>query len=210
MYHDARSATHRLVRLTAPGRCESANAIGDRASISTTSPASTLRRTSSRATCGNAGITPEVCPTGQGRLLGVEATENLVDQLARLSLFADLADPQLQALAHMFSEEVFAEGQRVLRQDVSGTGFYVIMDGDAKVVIDGEERARLTRGDFFGEISILTGAEPTADVVATSVLRCLVIADTELKPFLLKQPSVMYRLLQVEAGRSRAANLWTR
>ena len=124
----------------------------------------------------------------------MEATENLVDQLARLSLFADLTDPQLQALAHMFSEEVFAEGQRVLRQDVSGTGFYVIMDGDAKVVIDGEERARLTRGDFFGEISILTGAAPTADVIATSVLRCLVIADTELKPFLHKQPSVMYRM----------------
>jgi CRP/FNR family transcriptional regulator, cyclic AMP receptor protein len=140
----------------------------------------------------------------------VEATENLVDQLARLSLFADLTDPQLQALAHMFSEEVFAEGQRVLRQDVSGTGFYVIMDGDAKVVIDGEERARLTRGDFFGEISILTGAEPTADVVATSVLRCLVIADTELKPFLHKQPSVMYRMLQVEARRLRAANVWNR
>jgi CRP-like cAMP-binding protein len=110
----------------------------------------------------------------------------------------------------MFSEEVFAEGQRVLRQDVSGTGFYVIMDGDAKVVIDGEERARLTRGDFFGEISILTGAEPTADVVATSVLRCLVIADTELKAFLLKQPSVMYRMLQVEARRLRAANVWKR
>ena len=74
----------------------------------------------------------------------VEAsTGSYVEALARLSLFADLPHPQLEALAHSFGEEVFAEGQRVIRQDVTGGGFYVILDGDAKVVIDGEERARL-------------------------------------------------------------------
>ena len=80
-----------------------------------------------------------------------------VDTLARLSLFADLPYPQLEALAHSFGEEVYPEGQRVIRQDVTGGGFYVILDGEAKVVVDGNERARLGRGDFFGEISILTG-----------------------------------------------------
>jgi CRP/FNR family cyclic AMP-dependent transcriptional regulator len=133
---------------------------------------------------------------------------SFVDALARLSLFADLSHPQLEVLAQSFAEEVFAEGQRVVRQDVSGGGFYVILDGEAKVVIDGEERSRLTRGDFFGEISLLTGEEPTADVIATSLLRCVIIPDNELKTFLLKQPSVMYRMLQIEARRLRAANIW--
>ena len=136
------------------------------------------------------------------------STANYVEALARLSLFADLPHPQLEALAHSFGEEVFAEGQRVMRQDVTGGGFYVILDGEAKVVIDGQERARLSRGDFFGEISILTDAAPTADVIAASVLRCLVIPDNELKAFLLKQPSVTYRMLQIEARRLRAANVW--
>ena len=131
-----------------------------------------------------------------------------VDTLARLSLFADLPYPQLEALAHSFGEEVYAEGQRVIRQDVTGGGFYVILDGEAKIIIDGTERARLTRGDFFGEISILTDEPPVADVVATSLLRCLIIADNELKAFLLKQPSVTYRMLQIEARRLRAANDW--
>ena len=139
----------------------------------------------------------------------VEApTASYVEALARLSLFADLSHPQLEALAHSFDEEVFAEGQRVIRQDVTGGGFYVVLDGEAKVVIDGRERARLTRGDFFGEISILTDGPPTADVIATSLLRCLIIPDNELKAFLLKQPSVMYRMLQIEARRLRAANDW--
>ncbi len=136
-------------------------------------------------------------------------TANYVEALARLSLFADLPHPQLESLAHSFAEEVFAEGQRVIRQDVTGGGFYVIVDGGAKVVIDGQERARLTQGDFFGELSILTDEPPAADVIATSLLRCLIIPDNELKAFLLKQPSVMYRMLQVEARRLRAANVWT-
>ena len=84
----------------------------------------------------------------------------------------------------------------------------MILDGEARVVIDGQERARLTRGDFFGEISILTEEPPTADVIALSLLRCMIIPDNELKPFLLKQPSVMYRMLQIEARRLRAANVW--
>lgn len=146
------------------------------------------------------------------RQLGFPAVEaptaSYVDTLSRLSLFADLSHPQLEALAHSFGEEVFAEGQRVIRQDVTGGGFYVILEGEAKVVIDGQERARLTRGDFFGEISILTGEPPTADVIAVSLLRCLIIPDNELKAFLVKQPSVMYRMLQVETRRLRAANVW--
>lgn len=136
------------------------------------------------------------------------STASYVEALARLSLFADLSHPQLEALAHSFEEEVFGEGQRVIRQDVTGGGFYVILEGEAKVVIDGTERARLGRGDFFGEMSILTDAPPTADVVATSLLRCLIIPDNELKEFLLKQPTVMYRMLQIEARRLRAANVW--
>jgi CRP-like cAMP-binding protein len=139
----------------------------------------------------------------------VEAsTDSYVEALARLSLFADLSHPQVEALAHSFDEEVFAEGQRVIRQDVTGGGFYVILDGEAKVVIDGQERARLHRGDFFGELSLLTDEPPAADVIATSLLRCLIIPDHELKAFLLKQPSVMYRMLQIEARRLRAANVW--
>jgi CRP-like cAMP-binding protein len=139
----------------------------------------------------------------------VEAsTARYVEALARLSLFADLPHPQLEALALSFGEEVFAEGQRVIRQNVTGGGFYVILEGEAKVVIDGQERARLSRGDFFGEISILTDEPPTADVIAASVLRCLIIPDNELKAFLLKQPSVAYRMLQIEVRRLRAANVW--
>jgi CRP-like cAMP-binding protein len=135
-------------------------------------------------------------------------TATVVATLAQLSLFADLSGPQLEEVAHSVGEEMFSEGQRVLRQGMSGGRFFVILEGEARILIDGIERASLGRGDFFGEIAALTGDEPTADVVAATLLRCLVIPGVELEGFLLEHPRVMFRMLQAEARRVRAANEW--
>lgn len=133
-------------------------------------------------------------------------TRTVVEALAQLTLFADLTRPQLEEVAHTVGEEMFAEGQRVLRQGMQGGGFFIILEGEAQVMIDGEERARLARGDFFGEIAALTGAAPTADVVATTLLRCLTISGPEIEQFLLDHPQVMLRMLKAEAHRLRSAN----
>jgi CRP-like cAMP-binding protein len=133
-------------------------------------------------------------------------TRTVVEALAQLTLFADLTRPQLEEVAHTVGEEMFAEGQRVLRQGMRGGGFFIILEGEAQVMIDGEERARLARGDFFGEIAALTGAAPTADVVATTLLRCLTISGPEIEQFLLDHPQVMLRMLKAEAHRLRSAN----
>ena len=134
--------------------------------------------------------------------------EELVDAIAGFTLFADLTDPQLAGIVHTFEETMFAEGERVLRQGLTGSGFYVILDGEAAVVIDGTERARIARGDFFGEVSIILGESPIADVVALRPLRCLVLAGPRVETFLVDHPRVMYRMLQVQARRLRAANRW--
>jgi CRP-like cAMP-binding protein len=132
----------------------------------------------------------------------------IVDAMANLALFADLSRPQMEAAAHTFEEEWFSEGQRILRQGFTGSNFYVILEGEAAVKIDGETRATLARGEFFGEVSVLLGEPPTADVVALRPLRCLVLSGPDTEPFLITYPKVMYRMLQAQARRLRAANLW--
>ncbi|HET9345693.1 MAG TPA: cyclic nucleotide-binding domain-containing protein [Candidatus Limnocylindrales bacterium] len=134
--------------------------------------------------------------------------EEIVDEIAGFALFADLATPQLERVAHTFEEQVYAEGERVLRQGISGSAFNVILDGEAVVVIDGNERATLGRGDYFGEVSILLGEPPGADVLATRPLRCLVLPGHLVQPFLLDNPPVMFRMLQAQSRRLRNANRW--
>jgi CRP-like cAMP-binding protein len=134
--------------------------------------------------------------------------DEMVDRLSRLTLFSDLANPQLEGIAHAFEEELFSQGQRILRQGLSGAGLYVILDGEAAIVIDGEERVRLGRGEFFGEVSVLIGEAPTADVVAVAPLRCLVVPEPEVKGFLVSNPQVLYRMLQAEARRLATTLRW--
>jgi CRP/FNR family cyclic AMP-dependent transcriptional regulator len=132
----------------------------------------------------------------------------IVDILGGLSLFADLARPQLEGVVHTFEEEFFPEGQRILRQGFSGNNFYVIIDGEAAVRVDGQDLAALGRGDFFGEVSVLLGDPPTADVVATRAIRCLVLPGPEVEEFLVAHPKVMFRMLQAEARRLRNTIRW--
>ena len=131
--------------------------------------------------------------------------EELVDALAGFTLFGDLTRPQLTGVVHLFEEVMFAEGERVLRQGLTGSGFFIVLSGEASVRVDGTERAKLTRGDFFGEASILLGDSPIADVVALSPLQCLVLPGPSLEKFLVAHPRVLYRMLVAQTRRLRSA-----
>lgn len=134
--------------------------------------------------------------------------EDLADALANLTIFSDLSTPELLTIVETFSEASFPEGDRVLRQGLTGAGFYVILEGEATIRVDGVDRATLARGEFFGEVSILLGETPVADVLAARPLRCLVLAADQVESFLNGHPKVMYRMLQVQARRLRQANQW--
>lgn len=127
--------------------------------------------------------------------------DELVRSLAGLALFADLRDPDLEAIADPERERRFSEGERVLRRGLSGGGLFVILDGEAAVEIPGDEPRRLHRGDFFGEVSTLLRCKPTADVVARTPLHTLEIPGAQLEPFLLQYPRVTFRMLQTVARR---------
>ena len=130
--------------------------------------------------------------------------DELVRSLSGLSLFSDLRDADLEAIADPELERRFVEGERVLRRGLSGSGFYVILDGEAAVEIAGDDEPRkLRRGDFFGEVSTLLDCKPTADVIARTQLHALEIPGPQLETFLLQYPRVTYRMLQTVTRRLR-------
>jgi hypothetical protein len=92
----------------------------------------------------------------------VEApTADFADALARLSLEAVAHSSARSSSPRDSASSARTWPRRLL----------VILDGEAKVVIDGQERSRLTRDDFFGEVSTLTEEGSTAVVIAASLLR---------------------------------------
>lgn len=132
--------------------------------------------------------------------------DEIVESIAGMTLFADLSAPQLQGVAGRMDEAFFGQGERILRQGLTGSGFYVILEGEVGVVLDGNQINTLGRGEFFGEMSILLQAPPVADIVALRPMRCLVLAGPAVEPFLLDHPRVMYRMLQALGRRLTGAN----
>src|SRR5438132_17097 len=81
------------------------------------------------------------------------APDDITETLAGLAIFADLSRPELERVAHTLEERYFAQDERVLRQGLSGSGFYIVLEGEAAALADGRRVNVLGRGDFFGEIS---------------------------------------------------------
>ena len=138
----------------------------------------------------------------------MDVRDDVVDIISGFALFAGLPRPELDLIARVFEEAWFKEGDRVLRQGFTGSGFYVILDGSAAIRVDGVDRATLRPGDFFGEISCLLGVPPVSDIVAQRELRCLVLPASELEGFLVANPRVMFRVLQGEARKLRTTIGW--
>ncbi len=94
-------------------------------------------------------------------------------------------------------------GHVIARQGEIGTGFFVVIEGSARVVRDGETVATIGPGDFFGELSVLDGRPRTAQVIAEGPTTCLALASWDFEAILLDQPQVTLAILRGLAARLR-------
>jgi CRP-like cAMP-binding protein len=145
---------------------------------------------------------------------------DIAHELSGATLFADLSPAQLDKVGQAFEEQWFQPGERAQRQGFVGSGFHVILDGEAEWRVDGQLVDRtattllstkpfmLKRGDWFGELSILFDEPSISDVVAVGSLHCVVLPAQDLEAFLFGYPQVMFRLLLGEARRLRDPLRW--
>jgi len=75
------------------------------------------------------------------------AGQELADTIAGFALFADLTTPQREQVVDVFSEQWFGDGEKILRQGLSGSGLYVVLDGAA--AIRNAAGGRLLRRDLL-------------------------------------------------------------
>ena len=127
------------------------------------------------------------------------------DALAGVPLFAELEPSDQARLAEQLREHRFERGSTILRQGERGPrvlAFFVVADGEASVSRDGEEIARLGRGDFFGEIALFRDVPRNATVTAETDLRCYALSSWEFRPFVEAHPSIGWQLLAKLAERT--------
>jgi CRP/FNR family cyclic AMP-dependent transcriptional regulator len=130
-----------------------------------------------------------------------------VDLLSRVPLFEGLSRAQLSRIAALAEDATYNAGRVIVKRDDPGKAFYVIVDGQAKVVKGKITTARaeavLGPGDFFGELALLDGEPRAASVVAASPLETIRIERTAFRRMLREQPDIAIKLLEGMARRTR-------
>ena len=128
--------------------------------------------------------------------------------LARIDLFAPLGDDERRQLAAALRQEPFAAGEIVTHEGDPGEGLYVIIDGTAIVQLGvgarAREVARLGAGQFFGEMSLMTGATRSATVVAATDLTCYRIDKAVFQTLVTARPEIADDVAEVLAARREA------
>jgi CRP-like cAMP-binding protein len=129
----------------------------------------------------------------------------MVDSLREVPLFAELSKRDLKRLADSMQELSFPSGKEVVAQGKGGVGFFVILEGTARVSQGGEERVVLGPGDYFGEMALIDGDDRAASVHADGDLRCAAMTTWTFRPFVKEHPEVAWALLTALVKRVREA-----
>ncbi len=131
------------------------------------------------------------------------SNEERAQILARVPMLGALSKRQRRRLLSRTSQHDYREGATIVRQGTRGETVFVLLEGTARVVRGGRTVARLSPGDFFGEIAVLDRRPRTADVIATSPVAVLVLHRDDLKAILEDEPQAAWSLLEALAGRLR-------
>ena len=133
----------------------------------------------------------------------------MVESLHAVPLFAELSRRDLKRLADSMQELSFPAGHQVVAEGKGGVGFFVILDGSARVTQGGEDRGQLTAGDYFGEMALIDGDDRVASIHAEGDLRCAVMSPWTFRPFVKEHPDVAWSLLTALVKRMRATHAAT-
>lgn len=128
-----------------------------------------------------------------------------VEMLRRVPLFADIEPAKLKLIAFTSERVTFDPEQYVFHQGDMGDAAYIIMEGDADVLIDGPGGARVVakvgRNEFVGEIAILCDVPRTASIRASTRVVTLRISKDLFFRLLTDFPKMSLTIMRVIAKR---------
>src|SRR5437764_15316177 len=92
------------------------------------------------------------CEPSRARVPGVTVE---ADRLRDLPLFSGLSNIEREYVAAWLETRSARPGDRVVAEGAAGYEFFIIEEGTAEVVQDGEGIRALGPGDFFGEMALV-------------------------------------------------------
>ena len=133
---------------------------------------------------------------------------DMVRMFEKVPVLSPLSPEERTQLAHQVKIEPFGEGEIIVRQQEAGDSLYIITKGTCEVLLESDSRqskqvAVLKKGDFFGEMSLLTGEPRSATVRAIEDTEVIVIQKDVFSEILSANSGISEYLGQVLAERQQ-------
>jgi CRP/FNR family transcriptional regulator, cyclic AMP receptor protein len=133
-----------------------------------------------------------------------------VELLRSVPLFAKIEPSKLKLLAFTSERLTFAAEQTLFRQGDIGDAAYVIIDGQAEVIVETPNGpltvARFGKNAFVGEIAILIDVPRTATIKASTRLETLKISKDVFFRLIKEFPEMAVEIMRELARRVEAMN----
>ena len=146
-----------------------------------------------------------VTRAGSSARPSIAADANTVAVIEQVPLFASMSPRDVAGIAALFKERRFSAGETITKEGAGAAAFFVIESGEATVSIGGQPRAKLSEGDYFGEIALIDEGARSATVIASSDLVCHGLTYWEFRPLVQSNATIAWNLLQTLAQRLRSA-----
>lgn len=135
-----------------------------------------------------------------------------VELLRSIPLFAKIEPSKLKLLAFTSERLTFQPGQSLCHQGDIGDAAYLIIDGSADVIIEGDDGSKLTvaqvgKNAFIGEIAILCDVPRTATITATSRLDTIKISKDLFFRLVNEFPTMAVEIMRELARRQEQTNI---
>jgi CRP/FNR family transcriptional regulator, cyclic AMP receptor protein len=125
-------------------------------------------------------------------------------RLASIDLFSSLSKRERREISQYADDIDVPEGTQLVREGEFAYEFFVIEEGSAEVVRDGDHVADLGRGDFLGEMGIVGQTQRNASVVARSPVRVIVLSEQDFRGISRAFPDVGERIQEAVEERYRS------
>ncbi len=125
--------------------------------------------------------------------------------IGSVPFFASLDDKHRKAMVSQGKELSYKAGDTIVNEGTMGVGFYMILDGKAEVRKGSKVLATLSKGQFFGEMSLIDEQPRSADVVAVQPTKCWAITSWAFSALVKTHPEMALGMLKEMVKRLRTA-----
>ena len=136
-----------------------------------------------------------------------EKNDLIASLLSNFSIFESVDEFNIRAIVPLLKIKRYPEGAIVLRKGAPAQNFYILLSGTAEVLDDnGNCMSSLSKGDVFGEMSLISGDPVGATIKIVKPASIVAIEGSDFKDIINKFPSIQMYLARLLTKRLAASN----